>query len=282
MQSALHWGGGGSSQPRPMCSIHLDDAMAAILRQNAHHTSAYWWRGDRLMKPISVWGWLGSHDGQRPMGKFGQDAGGYRAPPASLTNTSSNSNIVFPGGLPSRYWPDSTLLSFSGQPVLGCRVIWLLSPCSPRLFTLVLWSPWSTGEKLNGTFSPGSLSLHTVIFNTNLKLQIKRHMDTASTQLVSWCIFCKLRVNPISLSYPFLFHYPFVLPLSLVPWNRVVTARGEKSPMKWDATWLLLRHHTSSLAGCYVTRGDKCWSQTCHYKCVYVDCVVLVMFSLVK
>ncbi len=31
--------------------------------------------GDRVMKPISVWGWLGGHDGQRPMGKFGQDAG---------------------------------------------------------------------------------------------------------------------------------------------------------------------------------------------------------------
>ncbi len=27
------------------------------------------------MKPISVRGWLGGHDGQRPMGKFGQDAG---------------------------------------------------------------------------------------------------------------------------------------------------------------------------------------------------------------
>ncbi len=27
------------------------------------------------------------------------------APPAGLTNTSSNSNLVFPGGLPSRYWP---------------------------------------------------------------------------------------------------------------------------------------------------------------------------------
>ncbi len=26
------------------------------------------------MKPISVWGWLGGHDGQRPMGEFGQDA----------------------------------------------------------------------------------------------------------------------------------------------------------------------------------------------------------------
>ncbi len=60
-----------------MCNIHLDDATAAILRQNAHHTPAYWWRRDRVMKPISVWGWLGGHDGQRPMGKFGQDAWGY-------------------------------------------------------------------------------------------------------------------------------------------------------------------------------------------------------------
>ncbi len=47
-------------------------------------------------------------------------------PPAGLTNTSSSSNLVFPGGLPSRYWPVSTPLSFSGQPVLGCRKTWLL------------------------------------------------------------------------------------------------------------------------------------------------------------
>ncbi len=47
------------------------------------------------------------------------------APPAGFTNTSSNSNLVFPRGLPSRYWPGSTLLSSSGWPVLGCRVIWL-------------------------------------------------------------------------------------------------------------------------------------------------------------
>ncbi len=74
-QSALHCEGGGVS-PRPplVCSIHLDDATAAIVRQTAHHTPAYWWRGDRVMKPISVWGWLGGHDGQRPMGQFGQDA----------------------------------------------------------------------------------------------------------------------------------------------------------------------------------------------------------------
>ncbi len=31
-----------------------------------------------------------------------------------------SSNLVFPSALPSRYWPGSTLFSFSGQPVLGC------------------------------------------------------------------------------------------------------------------------------------------------------------------
>ncbi len=31
------------------------------------------------------------------------------APPAGLTNTSFSNNLVFPGGLPSRYWPGSTL-----------------------------------------------------------------------------------------------------------------------------------------------------------------------------
>ncbi len=148
---------------------------AAILCQITHHTPAYWWRGNRLMKPISVWGWLGGHDGQRPMRQFGQDAGvspllffeghpgifndhresgpqfnvssegqclltvecpchysgvlgptqttGW-APPPGPSNTSSSSNLVFPGGLPSRDLPGSTQLSFSGQPVLG--VIWLL------------------------------------------------------------------------------------------------------------------------------------------------------------
>ncbi len=41
----------------------------------------------------------------------------------------------------------------------------------------------------------------------------------------------ELRVNPISLSYPFPFPYPFVLPLALVPRNRVVSARGENIPL---------------------------------------------------
>uniref|UniRef100_A0A671QMA6 non-specific serine/threonine protein kinase n=1 Tax=Sinocyclocheilus anshuiensis TaxID=1608454 RepID=A0A671QMA6_9TELE len=33
-------------------SIHLDDATAAISRQNAHHTPAYWWRGDRELHSL--------------------------------------------------------------------------------------------------------------------------------------------------------------------------------------------------------------------------------------
>jgi len=38
---------GESPQPSPVCSIHLDDATAAILRQNTHHTAAHWWRRDQ-------------------------------------------------------------------------------------------------------------------------------------------------------------------------------------------------------------------------------------------
>ncbi len=45
-------GGGGSPPPPPVCSIHLDNATAAILRHNAHHTPAYWWRGDKEMMGI--------------------------------------------------------------------------------------------------------------------------------------------------------------------------------------------------------------------------------------
>jgi len=35
-----------------------DDATAAILHQNAHHTPAYWWRGDRVIEPISIMGMI--------------------------------------------------------------------------------------------------------------------------------------------------------------------------------------------------------------------------------
>ncbi len=37
------------------------------------------------------------------------------SPPAGLTNTSSSSNLVFPGGLPSRYWPAQPRLASVGN-----------------------------------------------------------------------------------------------------------------------------------------------------------------------
>ncbi len=45
----------------------------------------------------------------------------------------------FPGGLPSRYWPGSTLLSFSGQPVLCCRVIWLWVKANCKIWKCILF-----------------------------------------------------------------------------------------------------------------------------------------------
>ncbi len=45
------------------------------------------------------------------------------APPAGLTNTSSSRNLVFPG-VSIQVLTSSTLLSFSGRSVLGCRGIW--------------------------------------------------------------------------------------------------------------------------------------------------------------
>ncbi len=140
-----------------MCSIHLDDATAAIVRQNAHHTPATGGE-ETVMKPISVWGWLGGHYGQRPVGEFGQDAGVtpllffeghpriinnhresgprfnvsyegrafYSIVSPSLyrgirthTNTSSSSNLVFPWGLPSRYWPSQPCLASVGNRSLA-------------------------------------------------------------------------------------------------------------------------------------------------------------------
>ncbi len=71
---------------------------------NAHHTPAYWWRADRVMKPISVWGWLGGHDGRRPMGDFGQDAGGTPLlfeglPGIWMTTESQDFKYIFSSGI---------------------------------------------------------------------------------------------------------------------------------------------------------------------------------------
>ncbi len=53
-----------------MCSIHLDDATAAIVCQNSLLVERR--RSDEANQ--QVLGLLGGHDDQRPMGKFGQDA----------------------------------------------------------------------------------------------------------------------------------------------------------------------------------------------------------------
>ncbi|MBN3323103.1 ETV7 factor, partial [Atractosteus spatula] len=55
--------GNGVSPPTPpMCSIHLDDATTAIVRQNTHHTSAISGEESRVTKPIHRWGLLGGHE----------------------------------------------------------------------------------------------------------------------------------------------------------------------------------------------------------------------------
>ncbi len=63
LYSALHSKGGISPHPPPVCSIHLDDVTAAIVRQNAHHTPAYWWRGDNQCMGIVRRPWWSEANG---------------------------------------------------------------------------------------------------------------------------------------------------------------------------------------------------------------------------
>ncbi len=91
------------------------------------------------MKPISVWGWLAGHDGQRTMGKFGQDAevtpllffeghpGIFYDHRESGPRCLIRRTVLFTVVSPSLYWGVRTHTSFSGQPVLGYREIWLLA-----------------------------------------------------------------------------------------------------------------------------------------------------------
>ncbi len=61
-----------------------------------------------------------------------------------------------------------------------------------------------------------------------------------------------------------------VLPLTLVPRNRVVSARGENTPL-WNETSLVTVTSSYIVTSCcYVTRGDTCWSQTSASVCVCV------------
>ncbi len=166
--------------------------MAAILLQNAHHTPAYWWRGDsdeanqcmgmirrpwwseasgqilpgcRVNTPLFFEGHpgilmatesqdLGLTSHPKDSSFFGivspslhwvlgptQTAGW--APPAGLTNTSSSSNLVFIGGLPSRYWPAQPCLASVGnrswnRVLYGCYKLyrWIIYIINLYLFSL--------------------------------------------------------------------------------------------------------------------------------------------------
>ncbi len=75
-QSALHWRGGGGG----LLNYHQCAASTWMMRRQpycARTPTTHQLTGgeETVMKPISVWGWLGGYDGQRPVGKFGQDAG---------------------------------------------------------------------------------------------------------------------------------------------------------------------------------------------------------------
>ncbi len=199
-QSASHRRGGISStttsvqHPPGWCDG------SHIVPERPPHTPAYWWRGDSVMKPISVWGWLGGHDGQRPTGKFGQDAGvtpllffskdilgflmttesqdlgltslpkdgafysivslslhwGVRTHTDHRMSTPCRSHLhlfqqqpSFPRRSPIQVLTSSTLLNFSEQPVLGCRVIWLLA-------RIVNFNGLQTVEGQNDSFSAAS------------------------------------------------------------------------------------------------------------------------------
>ncbi len=57
------------------------------------------------------------------------------APPAGLTNTSSSSNLVFLGGLPSRYWPAQPCLASVGKRSWAAR--WY--GCRPYIIIIIFF-----------------------------------------------------------------------------------------------------------------------------------------------
>ncbi len=61
------WGGGVSPQPPSVCSVHLDDAMAATAQWLRSPQTSYRWRGERIIEPIKCMGLLGDHDRQEPV-----------------------------------------------------------------------------------------------------------------------------------------------------------------------------------------------------------------------
>ncbi len=113
------------------------------------------------------------------------------------------------GGNSKPYFSLKTGLSF-------CKTFWLLSQ------TPIFCQP-------------------TTLFCSNPKGRVKKEREWKNAEELKKQTL-RQRVNPISLSYPF----PFVLPLALVPQDRVVSARGENIPL-WNETPLghcyVIIHH---------------------------------------
>ncbi len=147
-----------------------------------------------------------------------------------------------------------TFVCTSGSTLLHYILGWLLFSS----YVLVFYSeslerndiPCTSGYKTSCPFNFNLMEIHSTEFTPvglTFKMvmcdQPKRHHKgkflKEENVLVYYLGFRKklsdmmvlLRVNPISLSYPFPFPYPFVLPLALVPRNRVVSARGVNIPL---------------------------------------------------
>ncbi len=107
---------------------------------------------------------------------------------------------------------------------------------SSHLSVCLLSTIWIDCFALNcKTFKLKTFKLSGYAFSSQANL----NFDLTNFNLVD------VRVNPISLSYPFPFPYPFVLPLALVPRNRVVNARGENIPYE-------MRHHLVTVTSSYI------------------------------
>ncbi len=86
-QSALHRGGGFLNHHQCAASTWMMRRQPYCARTRLTHQLTG--GEETVMKPISVWGWLGGHDGQRPLGKFGHLIFNYHRESGPLFNISS-------------------------------------------------------------------------------------------------------------------------------------------------------------------------------------------------
>ncbi len=83
-------------------------------------------------------------------------------PPAGLTNTSSSSNLVFPGCLLSRYWPAQPCLASVGDRswAAGWYGCWYYYPCGR------IWSPNVRNTNYKLTQTEGFICKNSELFFT--------------------------------------------------------------------------------------------------------------------